>query len=161
MDAAILFSDEAMNRYIIAIETKYTDSLGLNTAKDNDLKMKTAFESGLFTKAGLTHINEGCTQIYRNFLLTEKYRMVHHLKDSYSIILAPKDHPSTESEIKSLQTNLKQEFHYKLKKYSLEDFVSSLRKSCPEEYKNWTDWFFERYLNFSKVEALLNEDKRL
>jgi hypothetical protein len=72
MDAAILFSDKAKNKYIIAIETKYTDNLGLNLAKDNTLKFKAALESGLFTNDGLTHINKGCTQIYRNFLLTEK-----------------------------------------------------------------------------------------
>lgn len=52
MDAAIIFSDEEKNNYIIAIETKYTDSLGLNMGKDNDSKMRTAKESGLFTEEG-------------------------------------------------------------------------------------------------------------
>jgi hypothetical protein len=154
MDAAITFYDETKNSYIIAIETKYTDSLGLNTAKDNDLKMKAAMGSDLFTQEGLSNINEGCTQIYRNFLLTEKYRMVHQLKDSYSMILAPKDHPSTENEIVSLKKYLKPQFHYKLKKYSLEDFIFSLGKSCPEEFKRWLNWFDDRYLNFSKVESI-------
>lgn len=160
MDAAILFSDNANNKYIIAIETKYTDSLGVNKAKDNVAKVKTASESGLFTEEGLAHIKDGCTQIYRNFLLTEKYRMVHQLKDSFSIILAPKDHPSTDNEIKSLLKYLHPEHQYKLKKYSLEDFVSSLGKSCPYEFKIWLKWFFDRYLDFNKIESIMNEPEQ-
>ena len=159
MDAAILFSDKAKNKYIIAIETKYTDNLGLNLARDNALKYKAAADSSLFTNDGLTHINKGCTQIYRNFLLTEKYRMVHRLKDSYSIVLAPKDHPSTEREIKSLIELLLPQNQYKLKKYALEDFVSALGKNCPDEYKEWLNWFYNRYLDFGKIESILNESK--
>ena len=157
MDAAILFSEQAKNKYIIAIETKYTDSLGLNKANDNTLKYKTATESDLFTEDGLSHIKNGCTQIYRNFLLTEKYRMVHQLKDSYSIILAPKDHPSTDGEIKSLLELLHPEYHYKLKKYAIEDFVSALGKSCPDEFQAWLKWFFDRYLDFNKIETIMHE----
>lgn len=157
MDAAIFFSDETGNRYVIAIETKYTDCLGSNLAKENELKIQTALKSGLFTNDGIAHINKGCTQVYRNFLLTEKYRMVHQLKDSYSIILAPKDHPSTDSEIQSMLKFLKPEYHYKLKKYTLEDLVSSLGKNCPDEFQAWLEWFYDRYLDFNKVESILNE----
>lgn len=157
MDAAIFFSDQANNKYLIAIETKYTDSLGINKAKENDLKYTAASKSNLFTNEGLEHINKGCTQIYRNFLLTEKYRMVHRLKDSLSIILAPKDHPTTDREIKSLLKFLKPEYQYKLKKYSLEDFVFALRKNCPDEFQLWLKWFFDRYLDFDKVDTLMYE----
>jgi hypothetical protein len=160
MDAAILFSDKENNKYIVAIETKYTDSLGLNKAKDNEMKMDAALESDLFTVDGLRLINKGCTQIYRNFLLTEKYRMVHHLKDSFSVILAPEDHPSTNPEIVSLKNYLKPENHYKLKKYSLEDFLSNLNKSCPDTFQPWLKWFFDRYLDFDKIEPILNEPTR-
>ncbi|MBK8884607.1 MAG: hypothetical protein IPN67_20325 [Bacteroidales bacterium] len=151
MDAAILFSDQLNNKYIIAIETKYTDSLGINKAKNNELKIITATESGLFTNEGLEHINKGCTQIYRNFLLTEKYRMVHGFKDSFSIILAPKDHPSTDREIKSLVKFLKPEYQYKLKKHSLEDFVSALGKNCPVEFQSWLKWFHDDTLILIKL----------
>jgi hypothetical protein len=160
MDAAILFSDEAQNKYIIATEIKYTDSLGSNKASDKELKITTAKESGLFTKDGLAHIEDGCTQIYRNFLLTEKYRMVHRLKDSYSIVLAPKDHPTTDREIKSLVEYLHPQYKYKLKKYALEDFVFALEKNCPDEFLNWLNWFYDRYLNFEKIASILNEPKQ-
>ena len=158
MDAAILFSDEANHQYLIAIETKYTDSLGKNIASDikSNIKINTASQSGLFTETGLSNIRKGCTQIYRNFLLTEKYRMVHQLKDSYSIILAPKDHPSTDGEIKSLLEVLHPEYHYKLKKYALEDFVATLRNNCPDEFQPWLNWFYDRYLNFNKIDKIIN-----
>ncbi len=159
MDAAIIFSDQENNKYIIAIETKYTDILGLNAASKKNLSPPVAnivaTESGLFTENGLEQINEKCTQIHRNFLLTEKYRMKKKFKDSYSIILAPKDHPSTAKEIDSLLKLVKPEFQYKLKKYSLEDFVTALGKSCPDEFKMWLNWFYDRYLDFQKVESIL------
>lgn len=159
MDAAILFQDSEGNDYLISIETKYIDQLGKNKAKENALKLETAINSGLFNPDGIDTISKGCTQIYRNFLLAEKYRIVHCLRDSYSIILAPADHPTTDSEVASLHENLIPEFQYKLHKYSLEDFVESLKPGCPEEYKNWLNWYYDRYLNFDKTDHLFKEFK--
>ncbi|MFO7853454.1 MAG: hypothetical protein R6X28_13500 [Bacteroidales bacterium] len=157
MDAAILFQDSDRNDYLISIETKYIDQLGKNTAKENALKLETAINSELFNSDGIDTISKGCTQIYRNFLLAEKYRIVHGLRDSYSIILAPADHPTTNSEITSLKENLRPEFQYKIQKYSLEDFIEALKPDCPEEYKNWLNWFYDRYLNFNKTDHLFKE----
>lgn len=72
------------------------------------------------------------TQIYRNLLLTERYRMVEGLKDSYSVILSPKDYPSTEEEIKSVTEYLKSQYAYKLSAVSLEDFVDAMIQCLPE-----------------------------
>lgn len=153
MDAFITFYDKKGSEHIIAIETKYTDSLGTNKAKDNTLKIQFAIESGLFTEEGINQIKTNCTQIYRNFLLTEKFRVVNGLKDSYSIILAPEDHPSTNGEIKSLNQFLKEEYKdLKLNKLSLESFVEKLQGNCPFEYMEWLDWFEDRYLNFDKID---------
>lgn len=157
MDAAILFRDEFGKRYIISVETKYIDKLGQNKAKDNLLKLDTAKSLNFFTKNGINTISNGCTQIYRNFLLTEKYRLVNGLYDSYSIILAPEEHPTTECEIASLHENLKPEFQYKLQKYALEDFIESLKPNCPEEFNSWLTWFYSRYLDFTKTEYLYKE----
>jgi hypothetical protein len=154
MDAAIIFSDNNGFRYLIAIETKYSDSLGQNKAKKNSLKYETAKTSGLFTETGLQHISNGCTQMYRNFLLAEKYRMVNNLQDSYSIILAPKDHPTTDKEISSLLPHLQTFAHYKIKKRTLEDFVTTIKTQVPSEYLAWIDWFHDRYLNFGKLKSI-------
>lgn len=157
MDAAILFQDDMGNKYIISIETKYIDQLGQNKAKDNSLKVETAKSLNIFTANGINTISKGCTQIYRNFLLTEKYRLFHELTDSYSVILAPSEHPTTETEISSLHENLIPDFQYKLRKYALEDFVESLKPDCPEEFQHWLTLFYSRYLDFGKTEQLFKE----
>lgn len=157
MDAAIIFSDESGYKHIIAIETKYTDSLGLNPAKDNVSKYDVAIQSGLFTEAGNEVIKNGCNQIYRNFLLVEKYCIVHGFRDSYSIILAPNDHPTTSKEITSLLTYLKPSAHYKIKSYTLESFIAIIEEHCPPGYIPWVKWFGDRYLDFSKVASINTE----
>ena len=53
--------------------------------------------------------NTPLTQIYRNFLLSEMYGYIKGLL-SYSIILAPKDHPSTKREVESLTNGLCKEY---------------------------------------------------
>lgn len=152
MDAFIRFYDKAGGEYIIAIETKYTDSLGTNIARDNTLKIQFAVESGLFTEEGITQIKTNCTQISRNFLLTEKFREVNGLRDSYSIILAPKDHPTTDKEVDSLKQYLKPEYKdLKLRKVSLESFIEVLIEYCPVEKMDWLNWFDDRYLGFERV----------
>ena len=157
MDAAIIFKDEKGNKYLLAIELKYTDSLGTNKAKDNKLKYETAVELKQFFEDGLIIIKDGCPQIFRNYLLTEKYKMVHGIKDAYSIILAPIDHPSTKKEIETLKSNLKPAFHYKIIKEDLEGFIKKLELNCPDEYKDWLRKFSERYLNFPLAENLLKD----
>ena len=71
--------------------------------------------------------------------------------------MAPADHPTTNSEIASLHENLLPEFQYKLRKYSIEDFIEALKPECPEEYKSWLNWFYDRYLNFDKTDHLFKE----
>jgi len=160
MDAFILFSDEYNNQYIIAIEMKYTDSLGTNTASLKVLneQIEIIKELNLFTNEAIQKMRSNeikLTQIYRNFILTEKFRQVKGLKDSFSIIMAPKDHPSTDAEINSLTKHLNVEFkETKLFKYCLESFVKALKISCPEEYTGWLDKFYDRYLDFNKLEKI-------
>jgi hypothetical protein len=155
MDAMIIFSDKENKRSLIAFECKYSDSLGTNLAKDNKLKYETALELDLFSRQGLWHIkDQGCTQIYRNFLLTEKYRVKHKMLGSWSIVLAPRENPSTDDEIQSLDAMLQPEYrNEKVFKYKLEDFVQTLKKEVPEEYRPWVEWFYSRYLDFGKIGA--------
>jgi hypothetical protein len=161
MDAVIFFKDTNGNSNIISVEVKYTDSLGTNKAKDNELKVVAAKDTGYFTEKGIDFIAKGCSQIYRNFLLTEKYRIEEKLTNSYSVILAPEDHPTTESEINSLKKFLSTDCpETKLIKYSLEEFVRRISKNVTEEkYSKWIEWFYSRYLDFAKVKPLYTELK--
>lgn len=160
MDAVILFSAKNGTKNIIAIEVKYTDSLGTNKASDNLVKYNTAIETKLFTEAGLKQIHSGCTQIFRNFLLTEKYRMVHGLANSYNVILSPKGNPTTEAEINSIKKYFVQPFpKNKLQKYELEKFISIIAQHVPIEMEAWIEWFDKRYLRFNEVDGLYTELK--
>jgi len=152
MDAAILFSDRANRKYLISFEVKYAERLGTDEAHEKVNKYQIAAHTGLFTTAGLEQVNDCCPQIYCNFLLTEKYRMVHQLEDSFSVVLAPKDNPSTYKEITSLRKNLKSEYKYKIQYYTLEDFMDAFNQRCPYEFLDWIGKFKERYLNLKTVE---------
>lgn len=151
MDAYIGFQDKQGNNYLIAIETKYTDSLGSNTASNQLSQINLFRELEVFTDEAVSELEAGkipVTQVYRNFLLTEKYRQVHRLNGSWSVIIAPKEHPTTDKEIASLQDQLRD--RTKLFKLSLEDFVACIKAHCPAEFQPWLEWFEERYLDFSK-----------
>lgn len=154
MDAYIKFVDNQGGQYIIAIETKYTDVLGVNEARNCEEQKQMLIDTNLFGDEFESQLTEGkvkLTQIYRNLLLTERYRMVEGLKNSYSVVLSPKEHPSTKEEIKSVTEYLKPEYEYKLSAVSLEKFVDTIIQYLPEYYKQIFRRFWDRYLAFEKV----------
>ena len=162
MDAIIKFVDSDGRGGFIAIETKYSENLGTNVAYDRDEngqkipRVKTieaVKELNCFTPDVEKSIMKGTTpltQIYRNFLLSEMYGHKEGLL-SYSIILAPQAHPSTDNEFKSLYNELKEEYRTKIKNIHLEDFVNRIISVCPEEYKSVFERFHDRYLNWDKL----------
>ena len=160
MDAIIRYVDFEGKNCFIAIETKYSESLGANEAKDDATKEKerrVAVELGFFCDEAAKQIASGevpLTQIYRNFLLSEAYGNRYGLA-SYSIILSPSIHPSTDREVASLLPKLKEEYAKKLKIVHLEDFVDALIANTPEEYSSLFDRFKSRYLDFDKARKTL------
>ena len=162
MDAIIEFIDMDGQDGFIAIETKYSENLGTNVAYDRDengnkkprsQNIEAIKELKCFTPDVENSIMEGTTpltQIYRNFLLSETYG---HRKGllSYSIILAPKRHPSTKRELDSLINGLCDEYKEKIEEINLEDFVNRIISVCPEEYKSVFERFHDRYLNWDKL----------
>ena len=162
MDAIIRFEDEDGKNGFIAIETKYSENLGTNIAYDRDengnktprkQSLKAVQELNCFNSDVESRIISGgirLTQIYRNFLLSEKYGQYKGL-NSYSIILAPKAHPSTDNEFKSLHNELKEEYRTKINNIHLEDFVNAIIINCPDEYRVVFERFYDRYLNFDKL----------
>lgn len=154
MDAYIRFVDNKGGKHIIAIETKYTDVLGVNEASHCEEQKQMLVDTGLFSVDFEKLLMGGkvkLTQIYRNLLLTERYRMVEGLKDSYSVVLSPKEHPSTEEEIKSVSKYQKPEFAYKLSAVSLKDFVDAMIRYLPKYYAQVYERFRRRYLEFEKL----------
>ena len=155
MDAYIKFRNDEGHEYIIAIETKYTDVLGVNEARNCKDQKQMLIDTGLFDAKFEKLLTEGkvkLTQIYRNLLLTERYRMVEELQDSYSVVVSPKEHPSTEEEIKSVTKFLKPEYSYKLSAVTLEDFVNTMIHNLPGSYASVYERFRKRYLDFEKTD---------
>lgn len=162
MDAIIRFEDEHGKNGFIAIETKYSENLGTNVAYDRDengkkipraKSIEAVKELNGFTPDVEKSIMKGTTpltQIYRNFLLSEMYGHKEGLL-SYSIILAPQAHPSTDNEFKSLYNELKEEYRRKINNIHLEDFVNAIIINCPDEYRVVFERFYDRYLNFDKL----------
>ena len=162
MDAIIRFEDEQGKKGFIAIETKYSENLGTNAAYDRDKNgektprkqsLKAVQELKCFKSDVESRIINGevrLTQIYRNFLLSEKYGEDKGL-NSYSIILAPRNHPSTVNEFKSLYNELKEEHRTKINSMHLEDFVNAIINNSPTEYRLVFERFYDRYLNFEKL----------
>ena len=162
MDAIIRFEDEQGKKGFIAIETKYSENLGTNAAYDRDKNgektprkqsLKAVQELKCFKSDVESRIINGevrLTQIYRNFLLSEKFGEDKGL-NSYSIILAPRNHPSTVNEFKSLYNELKEEHRTKINSMYLEDFVNAIINNSPTEYRLVFERFYDRYLNFEKL----------
>ena len=70
--------------------------------------------------------------------------------ESFSIVLAPRDHTSTDKEVKSLSDELREEYRRKIQPVTLEDFVVALISNSDGEYKAVFQKFYDRYLNFAK-----------
>ena len=162
MDAIIRFEDEHGKKGFIAIETKYSENLGTNVAYDRDdngknipraKSIEAVKEFKCFNADEEQSIIKGdtpLTQIYRNFLLSEMYGHKEGLL-SYSIILAPQKHPTTKKELESLTNVLRNEYKDKIKQVYLEDFVNAIINNSPTEYRVVFERFYDRYLNFEKL----------
>ena len=153
MDAIIRFEDEEGKDGFIAIETKYSENLGTNVASRREKSIECIKQLKCFipdVEQSIIAGNTALTQIYRNFLLSEMYGFYEGIQ-SYSIILAPKEHPTTNNELESLTNVLRDEYKNKIKKIDLENFVNTIINNSPNEYREVFERFYDRYLNFDKL----------
>ena len=167
MDAYFRYITTDGKKGIIAIETKYTDKLGTNQASNPQLAIDAATGpnngiSEVFTDEGKKKIRQGkikLTQVYRNFLLTEKVRQYEKLDESLSMVIAPKDNISNKKDEKELSDILKDEYKYKFQVISLEAFVDALIEGFPDDeiFRK----FHHRYLDFRTAEWLLKQQTNI
>ena len=153
MDAIIRFEDEEGKDGFIAIETKYSENLGTNVASRREKSIECIKQLKCFSpdvEQSIIAGNTALTQIYRNFLLSEMYGFYEGIQ-SYSIILAPNEHPTTNNELDSLTNVLRDEYKNKIKKIDLENFVNTIINNSPNEYSAVFERFYDRYLNFDKL----------
>lgn len=155
MDVIIRYIDDEGKNSFIAIETKYTDVLGTNSASNTTLHKGWIKRLGEFKKESETELlndNKPISQIYRNFLLTECYGVLEGANRYCSVILASAQHPTTLDEVNSLKDELKPEFQYKISSVTLEDFIEKTLAVCPQNEATPFVYFKNRYLDFSKIE---------
>lgn len=164
MDAIIEFTDNDGIPSFIAIETKYSENLGVNEASDKGkakaietIKSLRIFQSEIENR--ITSKEVALTQIYRNFLLSETYGIDQN-KKAYSIVLAPKENLTTADEVNSLKNELKEEYKYKISSVYLKDFVLKLIEKSQGKYQATFRAFYDRYLNFGKNEIVIPLRKR-
>lgn len=151
MDAIIRYNDSQSRPCFIAIETKYTDVLGENSASRTERQKALIRQLHYFTPEAEAQLLDGTkaiSQIYRNFLLAECYRINEPAHEAYSVVLAPAGHPTTQQEVASLREELKEEYRYKVLDISLEYFLEQTLSVCPEDFKKPFLDFKERYLRF-------------
>ena len=162
MDAYFRYVTADSKKGIIAIETKYSDSLGTNEASDPSTAITTATERDgvfqLFTNVAREAIRKKeikMSQVYRNFLLTETVRLHENLDESISVVMAPKENKNNKKDEKQLSDALTDEFKYKFQILNLEDFVDAII----EEFPNQTVFkdFKHRYLDFQIAEYFLKQ----
>ena len=133
MDVIVRYTDTDNLPSFIAIETKYTDVLGTNTASDYSRHKEWIKRLGMFNEYAEDELISGkkpITQIYRNFLLTESYGVETGVHRCYSIVLAPAQHPTTTKEVSSLQEELKPEYKHKISSVTLEYFIDTTLSHC-------------------------------
>ena len=155
MDAIIEFTDNDGIPSFIAIETKYSENLGVNEASRKGkakaietIKSLRIFQSEIENR--ITSKEVALTQTYRNFLLSETYGIDQN-KKAYSIVLAPKENLTTANEVNSLKNELKEEYRYKISSVYLKDFVLKLIEKSQGKYQATFRAFYDRYLNFEKT----------
>lgn len=163
MDAYFRYITTDGKSGIVAIETKYTDSLGRNQASNPSFAIKTATEtddiSQIFSAVGKEKICSGeieLSQEYRNLLLTETVRINEKLDDSVSIIIAPKENTSNKRDEDQLMEMLSDKYKYKFQVISLESFVDALIRGFPDE--QIFQKFYHRYLDFRTAEWLMKSN---
>ena len=149
MDVIVRYADTDNLPSFIAIETKYTDVLGINSACEHSRHKEWIKKLGMFNEHAEGELLSGkkpIIQIYRNFLLTESYGAVTGSHRYYSVVLAPAQHPTTAEEVSSLQKELKAEYRYKISSVTLETFIDTVLSHCKDDDVAPFVYFMNRYL---------------
>lgn len=145
-DAMILVEDSKVKKGLISIETKYTDLLGSNTAKNSKKKNELIEEGKFFDQDLFDKLKEsGYKQIHRNYLLTYAYAKKNKIKNFVNIIISPEEDKLSINEISEMKSHMLK-YQDSITKISLEEFVKRGINSGNENFSTLMKKFKERYL---------------
>lgn len=121
-DSLIIVTDSCGQRGLIAIETKYTDLLGKNMSRKNSKKNELVRQAKLFHPTRAEElVQQGYTQLYRNFLLTYAYAKRHKMMNWANVTISPHEDHRSRQEIDELIGGLASN-EKNLYKIDLDDF---------------------------------------
>ena len=146
-DAMLIVEDQKGQKGLISIETKYTDILGGNTAKDSATKNALVEQGAFFNdalKAGLQE--KGYKQIHRNFLLTYAYALKQGFAHFSNVIVSPEEDKLSITEIEELRQGMTK-YQDQILKVPLEIVVRRGFDCENKSYSQVMSRFSERYLS--------------
>lgn len=143
-DAIIIVTDQANKKGIISVETKYTDVLGSNVSKSDELN-NIIRRGKLFTIETQNELfDNGFKQIYRNYLLTFIYAKKNRFKHFANVVISLEEDKRSLDEINLLKTQLIK-YQDCIFKINLEEFVYRGKTSRNEIIKYVMTKFTNRY----------------
>lgn len=147
-DAMILVQDKNGKKGLISIETKYTDLLGSNTAKDSETKNKIVSEGKFFDETLMNELqSKGYKQIHRNFLLTYAYAKKNKMSNFSNVIISPEEDKISIAELDELKEHMIK-YDENIFKISLEEIVDRLSYIKNDQISSLMKKFQKRYLDF-------------
>ena len=127
-DAMLIVQDQDGQKGLISIETKYTDVLGGNTAKDSATKNALVEQGGFFDDDLKAELREkGYKQIHRNFLLTYAYAVKQGFAHFANVVISPEEDKRSAAEIDELRQGMIQ-YQERIFKIPLETVVEGEEK---------------------------------
>lgn len=159
-DAMLLYVSETGKRNILAIETKYVEKLGTNPSSDLSSQVDLVNQCILFNDCGKEKAIIGFSQLGRNFLLAEKFRMENRFDEAFAVVISPRENDSSPKEIKEFGQYLQPEFASRLFYLSLEQIVTCIGSLSPKHLQSWINELNKRYQGFSESESIYKEYRK-
>lgn len=146
-DAMLVVEDQNGQKGLISIETKYTDILGGNTARDSVTKNALVEQGAFFDDELKVELRDkGYKQIHRNFLLTYAYATKQGFTHFANIVISPEEDKLSIAEIEEVWQHMTQ-YQERIFKLPLERFVERGIESGNSWMAQVMQLFRSRYLS--------------
>lgn len=147
-DVYVTFQTPAGEPGFVGIEVKYHENLRGHPARHRDRYDEIAGRMGCFRAEAASHLRQQpLQQIWRDHLLAGAHLHADKCADAFFAFLYPRENQHCAQAIKHYRDCLSDE--QTLDVWTLEDFLATVQEHSQE---TWSDLFFDRYLNFARLE---------
>lgn len=160
-DALVRFQGKDGKPGIVAIEMKYTDTLGDNVARDPKQQFQFAADVGLLTPEGREYYQrrKGFDQVARNLLLTLSYAHKHNMGNAINYVLGPEQDTQTPDIIRNLQSRLTPKYQDRIVWLPLQTAVDQGRDKANAYHTDHLMRFHQRYLDLGQSQHLVADPR--